>query len=76
MTEDIKGFLVYFVTKGPHSLITQNGDWVYQVQAQVSADDGETCESMVFTFDTEEHALKFKNDVNSKMEPTRLGEEE
>ena len=76
MTEDIKGLLVYFITKGPvwGSDLYDNDVW--QVQAQVSPDDGETVRSMVFTFDSEDHAIKFKRDVNSKMEPTVLGEEE
>ena len=76
MTEDIKGFLVYFVTKGPEWGSNLYDNDVWQVQAQVSADDGETVRSMVFTFDSEENALQFKRDVNSKMEPTRLGEED
>ena len=76
MTEDIKGFLVYFVTKGPVWGSDLYNNDVWQVQAQVSADDGETVRSMVFTFDSEENAIKFKRDVNTKMEPTVLGEEE
>lgn len=71
-----KDILVYFVTKGPVWNCHSNVTTVWQVEAQVSADDGETVRSMVFTFDTEEHALKFKRDVNHTMEPTRLGEEE
>jgi len=31
---------------------------------------------MVFTFNTEEHAAKFKQDINFKLEPTVIGEED
>ncbi len=72
----VESLLVYFVTEGPVSNLTPQGDRVYQVEARVSGDDGKTVEPMVFTFETEEHAIKFKREVNYKMEPTRLGEEE
>jgi len=70
------GLLIYFVTDGPVPMYTSEGREVWQVQAQVSDDNGKTCEPMVFTFDTEEHAIKFKRDINYKMEPTKLGEKE
>lgn len=71
-----KGLLVYFVTKGPVWALTELYNKVWQVEAQVSKDGGKTVESMVFTFEAEEHAIQFKRDINYQMEPTRLGEEE
>lgn len=68
--------IIYFVTFGPVWVYTDDNRDVWQVKAQVSSDDGKTVRSMVFTFNTEEHAIKFKRDVNFTMEPTVLGEEE
>lgn len=77
MTEGgLKGILVYFVTKGPVWACDIEGTFLFQVEAQVSADNGKTVRPMVFTFATEEHALEFKQDVNSRMEPLVIGEEE
>lgn len=72
----VKGILVYFVTDGPILFITAGGVGVWQVQAQVSGDSGRTVGPMVFTFELEEQALKFKRDVNYQMEPTVLGGKE
>jgi len=72
----VKGLIVYFVTEGPVWECDIYGNFVWQVKAQVSGDNGETCTSMVFTFAVEEHALTFRREVNSKMEPMILGEEE
>ncbi len=74
MTEDINGFLVYFVVEGP--VLGINSDGVWQCEAKVSPDGGKTVRSMVFMFDSYDSALKFKNDVNNQMEPMVLGEEE
>lgn len=71
-----KGLLVYFVTKGPVWGLTETYNVMWQVEAQVSNDDGGTVRPMVFTFYTEENALKFKRDINYKIEPTELGVEE
>jgi hypothetical protein len=68
--------LVYFVVEGPIPLYLSDGKIYWQVEGKVSADGEKTVEPMVFTFATEEHALKFKTDVNNKMEPTVLGEED
>ncbi len=76
MTEDIKGLLIYFVTKGPVSEFLTDGTEVWLVEAQVSADDGKTMRPMVFTFETEEDAIDLKHDVNSQMEPLKLGEDD
>ena len=70
-----KPLLVYFVTKGPIAHDTSEGNTCYLVEAQISADNGETVESMVFSFGIEEHASTFKRDVNNQMEPTILGDE-
>ncbi len=71
----VKGLLVYFVTDGPVWALTNEYDEVWQVQAQVS-EDGKVIRPMVFTFATEEAAIKFKRDINFKLEPTKLGEED
>lgn len=76
MTEDIKGLIVYFVTEGPTASYCSDGTEVWQCKAQVSNDSGKTVGSMVFTFETEDHAIDFKRDVNSKIEPIIIGEEE
>jgi len=72
----VENLLIYFVTKGPVRYVTNNGEEVWQVEARVSNDNGETCAPMVFTFETEEYAVKFTREVNYKMEPTRLGGDE
>jgi len=66
---------VYFVTEGPVCILTDTYQEVWKVQAKVSNDDV-TVHDMVFTFRTEEHALKFKRDVNYSMEPIDIGKEE
>ena len=68
--------LVYFVSKGPVAGYLPDGTEVWQVGAQVSKDGGKTVETKVFTFGTEEHAIEFKHDVNYKMEPMKIGEED
>ena len=53
-----------------------SGDDVWQVLAQVSHDKGKTMVPMIIAFGSEEHAIEFKRDINFKIEPTVVGEEE
>ena len=55
---------------------TSSGDIIFRVKTVASEDGGETCGPFWFSFDTEEYALRFKQEINSKMEPTIIGEEE
>ena len=71
-----KDTLVYVVTHGPRSEFCLDGTEVWQCRAQVSEDGGKTVGSMVFTFETEEDAIAFKRDVNSEMEPMKIGEDD
>ena len=71
-----KGTLVYFVTHGPRSEFLLDGTEVWQCMAQVSPDGGKTVGPMVFTFETEEDAIAFKYDVNSEMEPMKIGKDD
>jgi len=73
MSESLR---VYFITSGPAPHETDYGDVVHSVKAQASTDGGETVITMWFNFDTHENALAFKNEVNNRMEPTIIGEEE
>lgn len=65
-----EGLIIYFITKGPVSYDTDDGDVSYTVEGQVSDDGGETVTTMLFRFETHEYALDFKNKVNNKIEPT------
>lgn len=73
MTENL---LIYFVTEGPISDFCPDGTEVWYVEARVSEDGGETVRSVMLTFETEEDAIQFKHEVNSEMEPLKLGEDD
>ena len=73
---NFNGLLIYFVTQGPKSGFHPDGTEVWQVEAQVSKDNGETMKPMIFTFEAEEEAISFKRDVNLQIEPMKVGEEE
>ena len=68
-----KDTLVYFVTHGPKSEFCSDGTEVWQCKARVSKDGGNTVQSMMFTFETEEDAIAFKYDVNFEMGPLKIG---
>jgi len=67
---------VYHVESGPEEVVHYDGSIDYTVRAIVTVDDGETCGPMHFYFETEEFAIKFKQEVNSKMEPTIVGNDD
>jgi hypothetical protein len=70
-----ESILVYHVTEGPSEVLS-GGTSYYEVAGVVSYDKGETCGPAYLTFETEEQALKFKEAVNSSMEPIVIGEDE
>ena len=72
MTKDL---LIYFVTQGPKCAFCPDGTEVWQVEAQVSRDGGETMGPNIFTFETEGDAISFKMEVNLQMEPMKIGED-
>lgn len=75
MVETTAKLLVYHVHEGPEYW-TEEGDDYWAVKASVSADGGASLVYMLFNFDDEELAEKFKKQVNNSMEPIEIGDEE